>query len=137
VCGVRASLYAVVAWGLVSAALPRVTAADGDAEVVAFTVARDQAGERIGDDASGLRAGREERVLRQRLRELGVSAGDTDAVLARLTPDERSELATRAPELAAGGNAAAPVLAVAIIIGLLVILVLELMGRRVVSRPAP
>jgi len=28
-------------------------------------------------------------------------------------------------------------LAVAIIIGLLVILVLELMGRRVVSRPAP
>ena len=43
--------------------------------------------------------------------------------------------AKAARELAAGGNPAAPVLAVAIILGLLLILVLELIGRRVVSRP--
>ena len=63
-------------------------------------------------------------------------AGALDALLARLSPEERAELAARAPELAAGGNPAAPVLAVAIIVGLLLILVLELIGRRVVSRPS-
>lgn len=65
---------------------------------------------------------------------LGVSPDEAAARVAALTEDERAELMRRVDEVAAGGNAATA-LAVAIIVGLLVVLILELMGRRVVSRP--
>ncbi len=70
--------------------------------------------------------------MRARLVELGLSASEASAMLARLSPEERSELATRAQELAAGGDGLA-VLAVALIVAALVILILELIGRRVIS----
>ena len=117
----------LIAWGILWMTLPRL------AETAPI------APPGVTDEASGeLGAAREEveaRVVRERLTALGASPADADALLARLSPEERAELAARAPELAAGGNPAAPVLAVAIIVGLLVILVLELIGRRVVSRP--
>ena len=59
--------------------------------------------------------------------------GPAATALARLSPEERSELAARAQELAPGGSGV-EILALAIIIGLLVILILELLGRRVISR---
>jgi len=73
-------------------------------------------------------------VVRDRLATLGLSPAEAATVLDRLSPEERSDLAARAQEVDAGGNAVA-ILAVAIIVALLVILALELMGRRVISRP--
>jgi len=123
----RGLALALVAWGILWLALPRVaeTAPVGSG--------------RTADEAGGglvsTPEARDAAVVRERLRELGLSAADAEAVLARLSPEERAELAARAPELGVGGDVAAPLLAVAIIVGLLVILFLELIGRRVVSRP--
>jgi hypothetical protein len=85
-----------------------------------------------GDGAGAL----ESRVLAARLAALGLSESEIATRLERLTPDERRELAARVDELDAGGRAAA-VLSIAILLGLLVVLVLELLGRRVISRPVP
>ena len=78
-------------------------------------------------------------ATRRLLRVFGIAVTDCEDALDELEAAvgaSREGLdAARAPELAAGGNPAAPVLAVAIIVGLLLILVLELIGRRVVSRP--
>ncbi|HEV8311002.1 MAG TPA: PA2779 family protein [Methylomirabilota bacterium] len=78
--------------------------------------------------------GLETRLVTARLVELGLSPADASAHLAALSDEDRRLLAERLDEIGAGGSAAG-VLAVAIIVGLLVILVLELMGRRVISRP--
>jgi hypothetical protein len=66
---------------------------------------------------------------------LGVSPEDARTSWARLSDAERRALAQRLEEVGTGGSVAA-VFAIAIIVGLLVILVLELIGRRVVSRPS-
>jgi hypothetical protein len=117
-------VLAVVAWGVAVAALPRLAwaAPIPPAPVAAI------------DDLEALRAALEEKLIRARLSELGVSEADVARLLERLAPDERAELAARTAELATGGNAAA-VLAVAIIVTGVVILILELLGRRVISRP--
>ena len=67
------------------------------------------------------------------------SAQDVDAAAAlweRLTPAERAEVAERVSELQAGGDPVAAGVAIAIIVAMFVILALELIGRRVISRPA-
>ena len=64
-----------------------------------------------------------------------MSPEDARALLARSSDDERRALAQRLDEVGAGGSVAA-VLAIGIIVGLVAVLVLELIGRRVVSRPA-
>jgi hypothetical protein len=74
-------------------------------------------------------------LLGAQLASLGVSEADAAEVWARLTPAERIELAARADELRAGGNPAAAGLAIAIVVAMFVILALELIGRRVISRP--
>ncbi|MGH7264404.1 MAG: PA2779 family protein [Candidatus Rokuibacteriota bacterium] len=84
--------------------------------------------------AAGDPARLESRLVAAHLVALGVSPAEATARVAALTPEEREELARRLDEVGAGGNAATAV-AVAIIIGLLVVLILELMGRRVISRP--
>ncbi|HEV8675327.1 MAG TPA: PA2779 family protein [Methylomirabilota bacterium] len=66
---------------------------------------------------------------------LGVSPDEAAARLAALSDEERQALAARLDELGSGGSAAPSVLAIAIILGLLVVLILELLGRRVISRP--
>jgi hypothetical protein len=75
------------------------------------------------------------RLAAARLEALGVSPEEAAARLARLSAEERGLLAARLDEVAAGGDPAAAVIAIAIIIGLLAVIVLELMGRRVISRP--
>jgi hypothetical protein len=118
-------VYLIVAWGVSLAALPRL------AEAAPLPPGRDAASP---VDLETARAVLEHRLVRERLRELGVSPADAEAALTRLSPAERREMAMRIDELDAGGNGVA-ILAVAIIIGMVVILVLELLGRRVISRP--
>jgi hypothetical protein len=77
----------------------------------------------------------EARLVVAHLVGLGVSPEDARALLARSSDDERRALARRLDEVGAGGSVAA-VLAIGIIVGLVAVLVLELIGRRVVSRPA-
>jgi hypothetical protein len=66
---------------------------------------------------------------------LGLSPEDARTRWARLSDAERRMLAERLDEAGTGGTVAA-VFAIAIIVGLVAVLVLELIGRRVVSRPA-
>lgn len=116
----------VIAWGVAMAAAPH------PAEAAPLAPARTGA---AAGDLEAVRALLETRVVRAQLAALGVSAAETEAVLERLTPAERSELASRAHEVQAGGSDVA-FLAFAIVVALLVILILELMGRRVISRPS-
>jgi len=76
----------------------------------------------------------ETRLVLAQLEALGVDRAEARARVAALSDAERHELALRLDELGAGGSAAAA-LAVVIVVGLLVVLILELMGRRVISRP--
>jgi hypothetical protein len=123
---VRWLVWVLVAWSVGLGAVPRL----GDAAPLPPARAPGATG-----DLDTVRALLEERVVRDRLRAMGVSEADLDALWERLTPGERAEMAARADELRAGGDPAAAVLAISIIVAMLVILVLELMGRRVISRP--
>jgi len=76
----------------------------------------------------------EEKAVAGRLAALGLGAEEVRAKLEALGEEERRQLAARLAELEAGGNAAGAI-ALVIIFALLVIIVLELMGRRVISRP--
>jgi len=122
---VRPLVYVIVVWGVAWAALPHL------AEAAPLPPARDGA---VVGDLEAVRGLLEQKVVRDRLATLGLSPAEAATVLDRLSPEERSDLAARAQEVDAGGNAVA-ILAVAIIVALLVILALELMGRRVISRP--
>jgi hypothetical protein len=118
-------LWLVVSWGIGTAVPPRVA----DAAPLPPARAEGAAGE-----LDRVRALLEQRLVQEHLRALGVSPAEAAQVWERLTPAERAEMAARLDEVGVGGDAAA-VLAVAIIVGLLVIFVLELLGRRVISRP--
>ena len=118
-------VYLIVAWAVGIAAVPRL----GEAAPLAPT--------RDGSASVDLEVDRallEQRLIRERLGALGVSPAEAEAALARLSPEERTEMAARVDELDAGGNGVA-ILAIAIIVGMIVILALELLGRRIVSRP--
>lgn len=117
-------VHLAIAWGLA------VTAAPNPATAAPLPPMRDGAS---AGNLEAVRALLEQRIARQRLSELGVSPAEAATVLERLTPEERSEFATRAHELGAGGDGLAAI-GLAAIVALLVILILELMGRRVISR---
>jgi hypothetical protein len=119
-------VYLIVAWGVGIAAVPRL------GEAAPLPPTRD--GTASVDDLEAVGTLLEQRLIRERLGELGVSPAEAEAALARLSPEERREMAARVDELDAGGNGVA-ILAIAIIVGMIVILVLELLGRRIVSRP--
>jgi hypothetical protein len=118
-------VWLIVAWGIAMAAPPRL------AEAAPLPPVRASG---ATGDLDTVRALLEQRVIRQHLEALGVSEADAVALWSRLTPAERAEMAARVEELGAGGDAAAA-LAVVIIVALLVIFTLELLGRRVISRP--
>jgi hypothetical protein len=77
-----------------------------------------------------------DRRLADRLAALGLSEAETAALWGRLNPAEQDELAARADELGVGGDPVAAGVAIAIIVAMFVILTLELIGRRVISRPS-
>ena len=118
-------VYLIVAWGVVVAAAPH------PGEAAPLPPARDAAAR---GDLDAVRGTLEQKLVVERLLALGVSPAEAAAALERLSPSERAELAARAEELGAGGSAV-EFIAFAIIVAMLVILILELMGRRVISRP--
>jgi hypothetical protein len=114
----------VVAWGVALAALPRL------ADAAPLPPGRE------GDigDLEARRAVLEGRIVRAALLGVGLSPAEAAATLERLTEAERAELAARAHELGAGG-CGVELLAFSIIVAMLAILILELAGRRILSRP--
>lgn len=130
----RGLVAIIVAWAVVVSALPRLADAEPSRDEALGAPPAGSVGPWDSEPRPEVLAGPEARVIRARLAALGVSPAEIERVLARLDPAERAEMAARVDELDAGGNGVAA-LAVAIIVGLLVILVLELMGRRVISRP--
>ncbi len=119
-------VWLVVLWGVTIGAAPRVDAAP-------LPPAREDA---ATGDLDRARALLDERAVRAELAALGVSEADATALWERLTPAERAELAARAKELAPGGDPVAAAVAIAIVVAMFVILALELIGRRIISRPA-
>jgi hypothetical protein len=119
-------VWLLVAWGVALAAAPR----PGDAAPLSPS---------RGAGASGsldlVRTEIERRLVQSRLAALGVSGKEAAEVWARLSPAERTELVARADELRAGGDVLAAVVAIGIVVAMFVILALELIGRRVISRP--
>ena len=120
-------VWLVLAWSVAIAAVPRL----GDAAPLPPERAAGAAG-----DADAARALAERRLVQARLATLGVSEAEAAALWGRLTPAERAEVAERVNELQAGGDPVAAGVAIAIIVAMFVILALELIGRRVISRPA-
>lgn len=119
-------VWPAVFWGVATIATPRV------GEAAPLPPVRAAAASTTGAAAEAL----VHPLVRARLTALGVSASDAAALWARLTPAERTELAARADELHAGGDPVAAGVAIAIIVAMVVILALELIGRRVISRPS-
>ena len=120
-------VWLVLAWSVAIAAVPRL----GDAAPLPPERAAGAAG-----DADAARVLAERRLVQARLATLGVSEAEAAALWGRLTPAERAEVAERVNELQAGGDPVAAGVAIAIIVAMFVILALELIGRRVISRPA-
>ena len=77
----------------------------------------------------------EQQAVAARLQELGVSHTEIAAKLQALSDDELHRLTSQMDQLAAGGDGAAGALAAVLIFILLLVLILELLGRRVISRP--
>ena len=77
----------------------------------------------------------ERKAVTTRLDGLGLSRGEVAAKLATLSDEELHRLAIQVDQLGAGGDGVAGAIAAVLIFALLIILILELLGRRVVSRP--
>jgi hypothetical protein len=120
-------IWLTVSWSVAIASAPRL----GDAAPLPPAREAGASGE-----LEDVRTILEHRLVRAQLAALGVSPSEATAVWQRLTPAEREELAARADELRAGGDLVAAGVAIAIIVAMIVILALELIGRRVISRPA-
>lgn len=117
--------YGLIVWGIFVCLVP--------SPALAAPLPSHSAHGRDGAELAELREALESRVVRERLRELGISPEEAQARLASLSPDEVHELAARSQEVQAGGNAA-EVIAVVLLAVLLFILIMELLGRRVISR---
>jgi hypothetical protein len=120
-------IWLVIAWSVALASAPRL----GDAAPLPPS----REGGATGD-LEDVRVLLEHRVIRARLAALGVSESEAAAVWRRLTPAEREEFVARADEIRAGGDPVAAGVAIAIIVAMAVILALELIGRRIISRPS-
>jgi len=119
-------VWLLVAWGIAIASAPR------PGEGAPLPPAR-------GAGAAGslevVRTQLERRLVETRLAALGVSGEEAAVVWARLSPAEREELAARVDELRSGGDVFIAVVAIGIVVAMFVILALELIGRRIISRP--
>jgi Family of unknown function (DUF6627) len=122
----RRLVWLLIAWSVAMASAPRLS------EAAPLPPARGAGAVR---DLEVTRTLLERRLVQAQLVALGVSEAEVTELWQRLTPAERTELAARADELRAGGDPLAAVVAIAIIVAMFVILALELMGRRVISRP--
>ncbi len=119
-------LYVLITWGIFVSLLP-VPA------LGAPLPAQLSPGDVAGRDLETVRQTLEMQAVRQQLEALGVTPAEAETKLARLSPDELHQLAQRADEIRAGGDGVGA-LAFVLVVVLLVILILELLGRRVISR---
>jgi hypothetical protein len=119
-------VWLLIAWSVAIASAPRLS------EAAPLPPAR---GAEATGDLGAIRALLERRLVRAQLAALGVSEAEAVELWERLTPAERAELTVRADELGAGGDPVAAGIAIAIVVAMFLILALELIGRRVISRP--
>jgi hypothetical protein len=84
-------------------------------------------------DTEKIGATLEQKLVRQRLQDLGFSADEISARLSELTDAQLHYFATRLDDLRAGGDGLGFVIAVLVIIAL-VILILQLTGHRVLVK---
>jgi hypothetical protein len=119
-------VWLLVAWSVATGAAPRL------AEAAPLPPARDAG---AAGDLDKVRARFDRRLVDARLSALGLSESEAAGLWERLNPVEQDELAARVDELGAGGDPVAAGVAIAIIVAMFVILTLELIGRRVISRP--
>jgi hypothetical protein len=122
-------VWLVLAWSVAMASVPRL----GDAA----PLPPERAPAAAAGDLEPARTLLERRLVQAQLATLGVSEAEASELWERLTTAERAELVERADELRAGGDPVAAGVAIAIIVAMFVILALELIGRRIISRPAP
>lgn len=117
--------YPLIAWGLLLCLLP--------SPALGAPLPSQTADGRSAGDWERVRQALELRIVQERLGEIGLTAEEARAKLASLTPEEIHQLAARVQEVHAGGNGA-EIVAVILLAVLLVIVILELLGRRVISR---
>ncbi len=84
-------------------------------------------------DLDGVRAALESSVVRQRLLDLGLTADEAAVRIERLSDEQLHQLAANLEAVQAGGSVLGDVLVVALIV-LIVIVILELSGHRIVMR---
>ena len=84
-------------------------------------------------DTERIRTVLEQKLVQQRLQDLGFSADEISTRLSELTDAQIHHFATRLDDLKIGGNGLGLVIAVLVII-VLVLLILQLMGHRVLVR---
>jgi hypothetical protein len=84
-------------------------------------------------DMAAVRTTMESTVIRQRLMEYGLTAEETTQRIEKLSDEQIHQLAANIEALQAGGDGLSIVISV-LIIALLVILILELTGHRVVMK---
>lgn len=118
-------LYGLIAWGIVVSLVP--------APALGAPLPPKLSADSHQGDLEAIRQTLELRAVQSQLEALGVAPAEVRASLARFSDEELRQLAQRAEEIQAGGNAAGA-LAFVLIVLLLVIVILELMGRRVISR---
>ncbi len=119
-------LYALITWGIFVSLWPA-------SALGAPLPAQLSQGDVSGRDLETVRQTLEMRAVRQQLEALGVTPAEAETKLARLSPDELHQLARQADEIRAGGDAVGALVFVLLVV-LLVIVILELLGRRVISR---
>ncbi len=103
---------------------PRLDAAFTPSEAMAPALSTRSA------DVDTIRAALEQKLVRQRLQDLGFSADEISAKLSELTDAQIHYFATRLDDLKVGGDGLGFVIAILVIIAL-VILILQLTGHRV------
>ena len=119
-------LYVLITWGILISLLP--------APAIGAPLPTQLSHDGVpASDLGTVRQALEMRAVRQQLEALSVTPAEAEAKLARLSPDELHQLAQRAEEIRAGGDGVGALVFVLVVL-LLVIVVLELMGRKVISR---
>jgi hypothetical protein len=119
------SVYLVFCMFLISIA-PRVEGAFSPSAIVSAQADRDA-------DLMKVRAFLEEKLVRQRLADLGFSVEEVSARLARMGDTELHSLAQRLDDLRIGGNGVGLVIGVLVVL-ILVVILINLMGKKVVIK---
>jgi len=131
--GQRELLYALVAWGILISLWPAPTLGAPLPPRLSQEDPRDK-------DLETLRLVLETKTARSQLEALGITTAEVEAKLAQLSPEELHELAQRAEEVRAGGQAGAGAAGVNVgvgifILGLLIVIVLIVVLLRYWTSP--